>query len=126
MSGFRFTKQQRLLRASEFERVFAARCSAGNRSLVMYGAANELGYPRLGLTVSRKLGGAATRNRWKRVAREAFRLAQHQLPPIDLVCLPRGPTIPQLNQMLEDLPALAARIDKQLRRDGEPISQKLP
>jgi ribonuclease P protein component len=126
MNTFRFSKRMHLLRASDFERVFAARASASNASLVMFGAANELGHPRLGLTVSRKLGGAIARNRWKRLVREAFRLSQHKLPAVDLVCLARGQTIPELNRLLELLPELAARIDKQLRRDSEVVSRKHP
>ena len=112
----RFTKQMRLLRPSEFERIFAARSSASDRLLLVYGASNEVGHPRLGLTVSRKFGGAVVRNRWKRVLREAFRLSQHQLPSLDLVCLPRGPAPPGLSQVLASLSSLAARIERQNER----------
>jgi ribonuclease P protein component len=126
MASQRFPKSMRLLRASEFERVFAARVSAGDDLLVVYGTANELGYPRLGLTVSRKVGRAVARNRWKRAVREAFRLSQHELPSLDLVCIPRNQAEPQFERLLKSLPALAFRIDQQLRRKRELAPRKLP
>jgi ribonuclease P protein component len=51
-------------------------------------AANGLGHPRLGVTVSRRVSLRATvRNRIKRVAREEFRALQQQLPAADIVLL---------------------------------------
>ena len=119
MPARRFSKQMRVLRPSEFERVFAARSSVGDALLLMYGAANELGHPRLGLAVSRRVGGAVARNRWKRVLREAFRLTQQQLPSLDLICLPRGPAQPDFQHVLAALPRLASRIAKDLKRAGK-------
>jgi ribonuclease P protein component len=117
MADNRFPKRVRLLRAREFERVFAARSSAADASLALYGAANDLGYARLGLTVSRRIGGAAVRNRWKRLLREAFRLTQHRLPPLDLVCVARASAPPELRQLMEALPAMACRIERRLKRE---------
>ncbi len=43
-------------------------------------------HSRLGLSVGRKVGGAVTRNRWKRAIREAFRLSHHLLRrPRDII-----------------------------------------
>ncbi len=107
-----FSKQVRLLRASEFERVFAARRSASDSSLVLYGAPNELGHPRLGLVVSRRTGGAVERNRWKRLLREAFRHVQAELPALDLVCVARAQSPPKLDALQNVLRLLAKRIDR--------------
>ncbi len=72
-------RRRRLSRSAEFERVYRQGRSKGNRHLVLYSfpregeppADAEAG-PRLGLSVSRKVGGAVERTRVKRCLREAF------------------------------------------------------
>jgi len=107
-----FSKRVRLLRASEFERVFAERTSVFDSSMALHGSANDLGHPRLGLVVSRRVGGAVQRNRWKRLLREAFRLTQGELPPLDLVCIPRAAWPPTLKELQASLCRLAVRIER--------------
>ena len=116
MIDFRFPKRLRLLTPRDFERVMQARASAADGLVRMYGAANDLDHPRLGLTVSRRLGGAIERNIWKRALREAFRLAQRDLPACDLVCIPQRDAVPNVARLVESLPKLARRIDVELRR----------
>jgi ribonuclease P protein component len=116
MAEYCFPKRLKLLRPRDFERVMQARASAVDGLVRMYGAANDLGHPRLGLTVSRRVGGATTRNVWKRALREAFRLAQHDLPNCDVVCIPQRNAAPVVARLVESLKKLAHRVDADLRR----------
>lgn len=71
----------RLSRSADFDRVVRHGRSHASREFVLYVFPREQdGPPRLGLSVSRKVGGAVQRNRVKRLLREAFALESDQLP----------------------------------------------
>lgn len=90
MIGLRFQAAQHVRRGADFERIYAQQCRGSDQHLLIFGDRNDLGYTRIGLSVSKKHGSAVCRNRLKRLLREAFRLSQHELPSgLDLILIPR-------------------------------------
>jgi len=75
-----YPRTRRLRGRIEIARVYDAKIREGRGPLLVYALPNELGHPRLGLSVSTRVGNAAVRNRVKRMLRESFRLMQHDFP----------------------------------------------
>jgi ribonuclease P protein component len=117
---FTFRPHEHLRRPADFQRVYDRRRSVSNEWLIVYACPNGLPHTRLGLSVSRKVGGAVQRNRRRRLFREAFRLTRHQMPTgLDLILIPRGQAEPPLADLLEALPKLVALASRKLARDAE-------
>jgi ribonuclease P protein component len=76
-------KRRRLSRSGEFDRVYRDGSSHATRHLVLYSFPRrdaEERDVRLGVSASRKVGGAVDRNRVKRALREAFWSLADRLP----------------------------------------------
>lgn len=106
-------KEERLRKRSEFlwaQRGGAIRKSSAN--LVVYARQNDLGWSRLGLTVSRKVGNAVTRNLWKRRLREIFRLNKSRFPQgHDMVLIVRAKgCAPEYQALEEEVLTLAGKV----------------
>jgi ribonuclease P protein component len=107
---YRFNRSQRISHKRDFDATFANKQSAGDARLVVYIRSNGLDVSRLGLSVGRRVGGAVLRNRVKRLLREAFRLAQHEIPVgWDIVCVARPTPAPTLDDYRASLVRLVSR-----------------
>ena len=76
----------------QFDAIYASGRRIDDRFFGMRVKPNGLSHPRLGLAVAVKTAGSGVaRNRLRRLVRESFRLAQHQLPAVDVVVAAKFP-----------------------------------
>ena len=81
-----FRRRHRISHALDYQRAFKQGQRRTRGPLVVVGVPDDLPYARLGLSVSRRVGGAVVRTRIKRRLREAFRLIRQEMPAgLDLV-----------------------------------------
>jgi len=69
-----FSPQERILKRPDFLECFARGRKKYSTNFVVFYQARGTDYPRIGITVSKKVGNAVRRNRLKRLLREFFRL----------------------------------------------------
>ena len=117
-----FPKTRRVRRQQDFDRVYQRNVYAADEVLVMRGCEFD-GASRLGLSVSRRVGNAVVRNRWKRLIREAFRQQQQDLPAnIDLVVRPRKGASPNYAAITRSLRKLGHRVAQRLAKSRGAVS----
>jgi ribonuclease P protein component len=114
VSRLGFAPRQRLLKAADFDRVYARRLRVADNCFSVNGAPNELGFARLGLSIGAKaVGNSVARNRVKRQVRESFRQVAAAMPPMDLVVGARpGVRTAHNARLRESLNALWTEIGK--------------
>lgn len=127
MTRFKFTRDDRLRRQADFDRVYKAKVYAADDVLVVNGVRNDLAHTRLGLSVSRKVGNAVVRNRWKRRIREAFRLQRQTFPAgLDIVVRPKLGAVCDYHAIAKSLPQLVVRVAKRLAGSAPRTSEPRP
>ena len=110
-----YPKSARLLKSFEFQRVYDGSVFVADDTLVIKAVSNRIGELRLGLSVSRKVGNAVVRNRWKRRIREAFRRQRGDFPVgIDIVIRPKRGAICDSKKIDLSIQKLLTRILKKL------------
>ncbi len=103
----RFRRADRLLRSRDFRRVAGHGKRAAERHFVVLAVpvshASQQNVARLGITVSRRVGGAVARNRLKRRVREWFRGVRAGLRPgMDIVVIARRGAAQLAGYQVED------------------------
>jgi ribonuclease P protein component len=85
----RFCPEEHIRRRPEFQRVQEFGFRINGRLMTAVLLPNALPHSRLGIVASRRVGGAVTRNRAKRLIREVFRLNKDRVRAVDIVVIPR-------------------------------------
>ena len=100
----RFRKSERLTRRPQFLEARRQGRRAEGRWVILYLAENQLDHPRLGVTVSKRVGNAVVRNRWKRRLREIFRHQKREFGAHDVVIIvKRGAETPTFEELQADV-----------------------
>ena len=89
----RFGAELRLRSKLQFDALYASGRRLDDRFFGLRVKPNGLGHARIGLAVAVKTAGnGVARNRLRRLVRESFRLAQHELPAVDVVVSAKFPS----------------------------------
>lgn len=96
-----FPKENRITLRRDFERVYKEGKLFQDEYFRIFVLRNAQGVPRLGLAVSKKLGGAAARNRIKRMLRESFRRNKDLLKGMDIVVQPKRKLVELENKEMQ-------------------------
>jgi ribonuclease P protein component len=97
MKRHSLTKDERLLRSSDFKRVVRKGQGQSTQHFTIFVCPNQTCTRRLGITLSRKTGSASSRNRIKRLVREFFRCHKQDLPPSSDILFIAKPGVDRLD-----------------------------
>lgn len=91
----------------DFKRIYRIGKSFVHPVLVTYIVKNKLGYNRMGITATKKIGKAVQRNRARRLIREAYRVLEPDLTlpaGVDIVFVARTKTtLVKMNDVLKPM-----------------------
>ncbi len=115
-----FPKSARIHSSLEFDSLFQQGKVLADASLVMHAQLSRA-RGRIGISISKRVGSAPMRNRWKRLIREAYR-RQYQrvtaMAKLDIIVRPRRGAVANYAAIEKSIASLATRLEKQLQRNG--------
>ncbi len=118
-SLFAFPKQHRLRRRPEFTRTMDNGTKIVTPYLVMIGRRSSGPTSRIGFIVSKKVGGAVTRNRVRRRLRELFRTLPDRPLGMDLVVIARAQAVGVEYEVLGQALAFAlGKVEQRLQKEA--------
>ena len=111
MTDYRAGKEFRLKHRKDIARVFDEGRRRSDARITLIAAANpQASHARVAVLVSKRHGPAVTRNRIKRLCREAFRLTRPELPAgYDYILIPRAGVDVTLKGLQDSLRRLATK-----------------
>jgi ribonuclease P protein component len=112
----RLRPRERLTKSADYAKVLRRGVRLDGHLFNLSAAPNQRSHHRLGLTVSRRVGGAVQRNRAKRVLRDAFRRRRRRpTTPCDVVLVAK-------RELLE---CTRAELDRELERRLQRLESRL-
>ncbi len=129
LMGRGLPRMRRLRKRADFQKIYRIGVRVVGRFVVLFAVSGPEAKNRLGITASRKIGSAVTRNRCKRRIRELYRQNRNQLPNGDLdvvVNARRGCAEVPWHEIRRDYARCLARLKKEIeqRPQGEPARTK--
>jgi ribonuclease P protein component len=124
-SIYRLKKENRLLSAADFGRVFKKATRSRDKWFTVLCRENGEDFARLGLAISKKHCRQATgRNRLKRIVRESFRQHQADIAGLDVVVINQPAAAAAVNRQLFDSMAAHWRRCSAARDDAARMDDK--
>jgi ribonuclease P protein component len=81
-----FFNQRRVCTKDQYTGVFSSRKKIRSNSFILHWCSNPCGFARVGVSVAKKnIAKAVSRNKYKRLVKENFRLITDKLPSVDIV-----------------------------------------
>ncbi|MFC6118441.1 ribonuclease P protein component [Macrococcoides bohemicum] len=112
-------KAYRIKKNDDFQKVYKQGKSVANKQFIIYRFNNqENEHFRLGISVSKKIGNAVTRNRIKRAIRESFTRHKQDIIKDDFIVIARNPskdmTVEEIHKSLEHVMKIAKGFNKRI------------